>query len=302
MDADSNRDGIPDSQEVIDGVNDIDGDNVPNAWDSDNDGDGVVDFRDMSPYATTAVDWDHHIQLNTSGKATTISVQLRTSDPRTMSLVNKVWDWPYDTQGTVRDLDNSTEDVTIVPLMEITGDYIPDDPEMDSYGIVTMEDRAYVPVYPIWHQGQIVALQGQLFFPENASVTDIDFDVRVIWKVTGTTDSPKVSIKAVTGKYLSLHEDNVIRATATEVTDTELFEMVDLDDGRYAFLASNGRYLSSHMGSRVYATSTGIKDSSMFLLEEQETGRTTFYRETIGYYYDIDYSTGEVEPQDSQLR
>jgi len=302
MSSDSNRDGVPDSQEVIDGVMDIDGDGVPNAWDSDNDGDGVTDDRDMSPYATTAVDWNHHIEMNTSGGPTTVSLQLRTSNPNTMRLVNQVWDWPYDTQGTVRDLDNSTEDVTAVPMMEITGDFIPTGPEVESYGIVAMEDAAYVPLYPIWHQGNIVALQGQMFFPENASVTELDFDVRVIWKVTGTTDSPKISMKAVNGKYLSLHDDNVIRATATEVNETELFEMLDLEEGRVALLASNGKYLSSFMGSQVRASSTSIKDSSMFLLEEHENGRTTLFRETIGAYYDIDFDDGVLVPQDDVYR
>ncbi|MCJ2539986.1 MAG: hypothetical protein LN414_01800, partial [Candidatus Thermoplasmatota archaeon] len=269
-----------------------------NAWDSDNDGDGVPDKRDMSPFATTTVDWDHHIEMNTSGKATTVSLQLRTSDPNTMRLVNQVWDWPYDTQGTIRDLDNSTEDVTIVPMMEITGDYIPTGPEVEAYGIVAMEEAAYVPVYPIWHQGTIVALQGQMFFPENASITALDFNVSVIWKVTGTTDSPKISIKAINGSYLSLHDDNSIRATASEVGETELFEKVDLDDGRVALLASNGKYLSSFMGSKVYASSTGIKDSSMFLLEDQEGGRVSLFRETIGWYYGIDFTDGYLIPQD----
>jgi len=296
MNPDSNRDGLADSQEVWDGVDDNDGDGVPNAWDSDNDGDGVTDSRDMSPYAASTVDWDHHIELNTSGMATTVSLQLRTSDPNTMRLMDQVWDWPYDTEGTVRDLDNSTADVTIVPLMEVTGSYIPQDPEMESYGIVALEDVAYVPVYPIWHEGNIVALQGQMFFPENVSVTSISMDVRLIWKVTGTTDSPKISIKAMNGKYLSLHQDNYIRATASEVGETELFEKVDLDDGRIALLASNGRYLSSFMGSSVSASATNIKDSSMFLMEAQSGGRYSLFRETIQWYYGFDFEELSIGP------
>lgn len=296
LNPDSNHDGLADSQEVWDGVDDIDGDGVPNAWDSDNDGDGVTDSRDMSPYATTTVDWDHHLEFNTTGKVTTLSLQLRTSDPNTMRLINQVWDWPYDTQGTVRDLDNSTADVNIVPLMEITGSHLPSGPEVESYGIVALEDVAYVPVYPIWHEGNIVALQGQVFFPENASVTSFSMDVRLIWKVTGTTDAPKVSIRTVNDKYLSLEDDGYIRASADEVGETEQFEKVDLGDGRIALLASNGKYLSSFMGSAVAASTTDIKDSSMFLVGEQEGGRYSLFRETIGWYYGCDFADGTIEP------
>ena len=56
---DSNLDGVPDFLEWPAPIgsadsHDIDGDKIPNLWDSDNDDDLVPDYLDLSPFSTTA--------------------------------------------------------------------------------------------------------------------------------------------------------------------------------------------------------------------------------------------------------
>ncbi|HEX8681814.1 MAG TPA: hypothetical protein VF707_05835, partial [Ardenticatenaceae bacterium] len=57
LDPDTNKDGIPDTQEwlLTDTPPDTDNDGTPDLFDEDNDGDGIIDRLDLSPFQTTAV-------------------------------------------------------------------------------------------------------------------------------------------------------------------------------------------------------------------------------------------------------
>jgi hypothetical protein len=115
---DSNNDQLADFFEVVNVPFDLDGDGVPNAWDWDNDDDGVIDRQDLSPFAKTNLSSEYQLEINTSGKPTYIDIQLRTKDPDHMRLILKRFDWPADDKGDVRDLDGSTDDARISPIIE----------------------------------------------------------------------------------------------------------------------------------------------------------------------------------------
>ena len=78
LDPDTNSDGLSDYVEVNNSISmDIDNDNVTNVWDYDNDGDGVNDGTDLSPFAKSALNEKFHFELTLDGKPTFITLQFR---------------------------------------------------------------------------------------------------------------------------------------------------------------------------------------------------------------------------------
>ena len=165
---DSNMDGLADHYEFNEQDPDTDGDGTPDVWDRDNDGDGVWDGVDMSPFMTSDKRSSFDFDILTNGGPTYISLQLRTSNPDNMRLINRNFDWPYDKEGSMRDMDGSKDDVVITPLLEFTSDNVPEGPEMEEYGIVSSGNVTYIPVFPVWDYGNIVAFKAKMFYPGRA--------------------------------------------------------------------------------------------------------------------------------------
>ncbi|MBN1110089.1 MAG: RICIN domain-containing protein, partial [Methanomassiliicoccales archaeon] len=119
LNADSNYDGYSDYYEVTNVRSlDADGDGLTNAWDPDNDNDGIMDGLDSSPYYLSSPSDSFTFDLITEGKPLFLEFQIRTVNPEHLLLVNHVWDWrDGDKYGTMKDLDNSKEDVQIVPTL-----------------------------------------------------------------------------------------------------------------------------------------------------------------------------------------
>jgi hypothetical protein len=90
---DSNFDGLPDYFEVDNVSLDIDGDGFPNAWDFDNDGDGVIDAMDMSPFSYSNLSSSFHFDIKTTGNVTYINFQLRPKDEYLLHVPGQAWDW-----------------------------------------------------------------------------------------------------------------------------------------------------------------------------------------------------------------
>jgi hypothetical protein len=116
---DSNLDGLPDYYEVNVSDMDVDGDGIVNAWDFDNDGDGVNDGVDLSPFAQSTVNDEFYFDIETNGNPTYINFQLIPEDPEHLRLYGQTWDWPFDDEPPMIELDNSKEDVEIQPILEM---------------------------------------------------------------------------------------------------------------------------------------------------------------------------------------
>ncbi|MBM4463815.1 MAG: VCBS repeat-containing protein, partial [Chloroflexi bacterium] len=157
LEPDSNGDGLNDYYEVTGVPLDVDGDGIPNAWDDDNDNDGVPDWLDLSPFSKSTVNESFHFDIKTSGNPTYIDFQLRPKDPEHLKLLWQTWDWPYDDKGTMQDLDNSTDDLNLVPMLELTMNQAPEKSEVKDYGIViadkTIKLRSSYPWSSIMLQG-----------------------------------------------------------------------------------------------------------------------------------------------------
>jgi hypothetical protein len=188
LEVDSNYDGLPDNFEVTDVSSlDVDSDGVPNVWDFDNDDDGVEDNVDPSPFACS-INYDtFSFDVSTNGNPVYMDFQLLPEVPEHIRLAYKEWDWPYDNKSTMQDLDNSQNDLLIVPLLELTMDSVPDQEDVEDYGIGISGDRAYVPLFHVNGLGGETALSGKMFYPESEN-TDIHVNASLLWLVQANTD------------------------------------------------------------------------------------------------------------------
>jgi hypothetical protein len=221
--ADSNDDRFSDYLEVTNVSLDLDGDGVPNAWDSDNDNDGVPDYLDFSPFAETTVKSSFQVDVSTSGTPTYISFQLRTKNPDHMRLIQQSWNWPRDSQGSLRDLDDSVSDVVITPTLKIDSDDLPAQEDVINYGIVIDGSSAYIPLFPVWDYGNMVALKGRMFLPNSSMPLTTSLDVKLIWRVSGITDFETRAFAAEGGDYISLQPDGSVLATGDAIGINETF-------------------------------------------------------------------------------
>jgi PKD repeat protein len=117
---DSNYDGLADYFEITNVSIDCDNDSILNQWDWDNDGDGVIDSLDISPFSVSAINDRFNFTCNTNGKPTYINYQIQPKELNHLRLPVQSWDWPDDQQGLMKDLNGSDDDVFITPFLEMT--------------------------------------------------------------------------------------------------------------------------------------------------------------------------------------
>ncbi len=270
--ADSNDDRFADYLEVTNVSLDVDGDGLPNAWDPDNDNDGVPDYLDPSPFAKTGLGSSFQVDISTSGNPTYISFQLRTKNPDHMRLIQQSWDWPLDSQGSVKDLDGSTHDLSIIPSLKIASSSLPSQEALIDYGIVVDGSSAYVPLFPVWDYGNMVALKGRMFLPNSSAPVTTSLNVSLIWRVSGVTDTEIKAFTAESGDFISLQSNGSITATGTAVGSNETFAWNPLSGSKAALRAANGMYVALQPDGSITATSTEMTDACEFTFTATEGG------------------------------
>jgi len=270
---DSNNDKFPDYKEVVGVPPDIDGDGKSNAWDWDNDGDGVVDYLDLSPFASSSLTDEVQVQIGYSGEPLFVTFQLRTANPDHMKLLFQTWNWPNDRSGTMKDLDASTEDVTIAPMLRVNSSIVPPQEDLLEYGMVVEEGVVYVPLFPVWEMGNVVALKARMYYPSMGSPQTLDLSAELIWKVNGKTDVPIASLEWLDGGHLALGPNGEAVISHAEVSENETLEWTDLGGGKLALAGSNGLYLSVDDDGSVDFSSECIDERSVFTKHYIEGGQ-----------------------------
>jgi uncharacterized repeat protein (TIGR01451 family) len=237
FDEDCNHDGLADTLEWPEPAGtaaswDADGDNIPNLWDADNDNDGVPDGVDLSPYSHSALVSDFSLNL-TGGSAgyEYIEVQLRPQDTDHLRYTTAKLDWPYDDKGQVQDLDNSPDDVVLIPLLEILSRRAPQTELATKYGVTVFSNgnnlqypyRLIVPLAPVSDGGQIVAWQTKVAF--EPSLSDIALDQgRIIWVVQAVVDyRAQVGLTRLPTPIQTYSEPS-FQLTGLQVTRSDRFE------------------------------------------------------------------------------
>ncbi|MCU0798171.1 MAG: hypothetical protein MUC62_00670 [Candidatus Thermoplasmatota archaeon] len=269
--ADSNDDGLVDPREVLDVPLDVDGDGAPNGWDRDNDNDGFEDGTDKSPSACTDLIDTFHLDLNTTGKPLYISMQLRPKNPEKMKLMLGTLDWPYDDKGVMKDLDNSTGDVLVSPILKLKGNVLPAQDEVVEYGMKVGEDGVKAPLSAEWEYGRVVGLGAKIFYPGSAEPMNLSLDMSIEWVVTGITDTEVRTIKANDQKYLTSMGSGSVKANSTERTEPQRFGWERIGEDKVSLRTAGGYYIGVDMDGKVRSGFETRDDQCIFTIKK-ETG------------------------------
>jgi len=242
---DSNQDGIGDGLEweaphgTANSL-DIDSDGVPNLWDDDNDGDGVPDDLDIDPFSTS--DYESSFEIYSSAGNSNfdgyqyIEFQVQPEDESHLRYATTPLDWPYDDEGNLQDLDNSTEDVTLMPYLKVGSNVRPESELLDTYGITYYWDddnyAMYVPVSPISDGGKIVAFYGKVGYgPDqsgywlNHELYDIRWEsMELVWMVQMSTDESVNNEIVTESNLINTYTEDSIRLTGLKTTVNENVE------------------------------------------------------------------------------
>ena len=199
---DSNVDGLADGMEW--GV-DTDGDCTPDFFDDDNDGDGVPDRIDAGTLtkvggfgAATPLQLSLAGLETASALPTLVEFQVRPDDASHVRAALRPMDWPSDAQGQIMDLNNSTDDMLVIPMLEITvpaGHVLPTESDLAAYNIqVNAADaagtrRVYVPLNVLKDpdSGADVAFSGRMLYSSQSSWATAQ-QVRLVWMVQVNND------------------------------------------------------------------------------------------------------------------
>jgi hypothetical protein len=193
FEVDTNVDGLSDYDEwpepigaapELDDVADAwdpDGDGVPNLWDADNDGDEVPDSLDLSPYARSAYSESFSLNLHGGGAEDTVyvEIQVQPEDMDHLRYSTGYLDWPHDERGQLQDLDDSAEDIRLIPVLRIYTNQEPDRDLWRNERVTAFEDDGdyvlYIAPSPVTDGGRIVAFYTTLaYHPEQ--VEDLRWD------------------------------------------------------------------------------------------------------------------------------
>lgn len=226
---DSNYDGLADFAEYPTDQGgtapswDPDNDGIPNPWDEDNDGDGVSDSIDLSPFSAASYDTRFSLQTRNEGGFDGyqyIEVQVQPEDPDRLRYSVNALDWPYDDAGQVTDLNDTPDDLNLIPMLEITTSSAPDLDLAENYGVsvstVGSDTLLYVSLNPVNDHGQITTFQAKVAY-DPASIANIQWEARLVWVVQMEQDQ-WVSGRIQTSSSTIHSYDDSFRVTGFEIT------------------------------------------------------------------------------------
>ncbi|MCP4167502.1 MAG: hypothetical protein GY759_16655 [Chloroflexi bacterium] len=239
---DSNWDGMSDNNEwnpnvTDDGFTDYDGDGLPNLWDEDNDGDGVPDNQDISPFQVMPYRSSFDVQVSSHSANTTVYVDVQMQPEETSHLRYSLTslDWPTDNQGQIMDLDNSTEDIALIPILDITSTISPT--LSREYGIASQQIDAtdpnsgyslWAPLLPVSEGGNIYALSTRIPFSSEEADQGISLtNGRILWLTQATLDSCKAGDKdacqdiETDDSVIASYYDDPFRLTGLNISESK---------------------------------------------------------------------------------
>ncbi len=322
LNKDTNEDGLPDYYEITNVTPDFDGDGVVNAWDFDNDNDGVNDGVDLSPFGNSTIHSKFTFNVITDGKPITMNFQIIPENSEHLKLYYQTWDWPYDDEGAMQDLDNSSDDVEITPWLRITPNVLPDQEAVKDRGVIVKSDCMEISLSPTMDSGNIVAFNGMFYYPEAPPMT-LTLEVELIWEITGNSDKIAKALLADNGKYVCVGSDGLLIANTSWVNydNRSIFQWIKLDDDKIALKVPNGGFISVADNGTLITTSTDIGDRETFQISQNgnvtsfkaynnkyltinpdgvvmadSTSYTSFEVGDLGYYPDITHLVTYKEP------
>jgi len=250
LSVDSNNDGTFDSFEWpdptrINSTSDTDQDGVPDLWDGDDDNDGLPDAIDLSPLAVTAYGPTFKLQTHAGGFTGTqyIEIEVQPQNPAHLQYSLTALDWPSgDEEGQIQDLNKSTDDVRLTPMLEIETNISPT-LLADKYGYSVQNDGTrtlvYVPAQPVSDGGAYRAFYGKVAYAPSELTRPIQWTARLVWMVQVKNDTNVCNVTTVTTggqvtysdctvetttQVSHVYRDENFRVTGLKITKSQGFE------------------------------------------------------------------------------
>lgn len=230
---DTNDDGLDDRAEWLlptgtANALDPDGDDIPNLWDDDNDGDGLGDEEDMDPFTVSAYQPNFTVRTGLNGSSFNgyqyIQFQVQPQDQSHFQLVTTELDWPYDDRGTIQARDTTRlDEMTFSPMLKVTTNNAPEDFLQEMYGITVVPQGnntvMYIDLAPVSDGGRITAFQGKVAYAP-WELADINWSkVEFVWTVMMKHSSVN---EADNSKYITIpiaeYAESNFRFAGLEVT------------------------------------------------------------------------------------
>ncbi|MEZ4592419.1 MAG: hypothetical protein R3D55_14945 [Chloroflexota bacterium] len=158
LNPDSNMDGRNDDAEwsTTEGGTavswDLDNDDIPNLWDDDDDGDGVTDRYDLSPgsitnyflspdYGTQSISDTFNFNISGSYDGYIyVDMQVQPENLDHLRYGFSPLDWGFDHLGLIKDLNESQDDIRLIPLLSVETNAVPGDALSKEYNVITMKE------------------------------------------------------------------------------------------------------------------------------------------------------------------
>ncbi len=166
---------------------DTDGDGTPDIRDKDIDGDKVPNASDISPFSFMSASDSQTITLKTSGKAVNVKLQVQPGDINNLKDNSRIMTWPIDTLGQMNNIDDSKDNVKIVPMLEVDLPEALSEDEIDEWGYVYFNNQLFLPLQYVMDDYEPVALSAELYLPEgygtvlDSSEYQVDITFRLSW-------------------------------------------------------------------------------------------------------------------------
>ena len=238
--ADSNMDGMLDTYEWPESGGgtapswDVDNDGIPNLWDADNDNDGVPDNIDLSPFSKT--DYQTTIDFtsenpNAGDTYQYIDIQVQPAANH-LQYGSAVFNWPDDDKGNIQDLDSSTDDIRLIPLLTIKTNVAPEKDLATNYGVSIFDNPAkdsgypyliYAPLSPVKSGDEISAYQARVAY-DPARQSDIRWKIEMIWMVDAKLDQSVGNNIVVNHEPVQTYPEDNLRLTGLQVVKSGQYE------------------------------------------------------------------------------
>ncbi len=179
---------------------DLDKDGIPDAWDDDIDNDGVPNALDLSPSATDNLAYRPKMEVDINGAHpdTVVYVDVQVQpEARNHLRYSTTWlDWPDDSAGQIQDLNHSTQDVQLIPVLQISSPISPSLASVYSIASTQSDDKTYyqltVPLQTVGNGGQVDAFSARIAFTSKEVGAALKLsEGRILWMTDAELDSYK---------------------------------------------------------------------------------------------------------------
>jgi uncharacterized repeat protein (TIGR01451 family) len=207
---------------------DWNGNNIPNVWNPDIDGDNVPNNLDLSPFGGTG--YASNFTLNIAGGRyqgyEDIEIQVQPQNLDHLLYPGTTLNWPIGTSpAAIQHLLNTYQDsVQFIPMLLVTSNVVPSQSLLSQYNATytTLSSNSYqlqVPLVPFGDGTNTYGLYGKLTYGPDATggLPDVTWNASLVWIVQVKTDQYCRDLDQSQQTSAACHDDNQVKTLTTEM-------------------------------------------------------------------------------------